>query len=695
MADVSIDRSSFPSEGGSFTISLSKTDALPWGAVTIASASWYTIGEMTDVSPFLYTIDVVVDANTSGTTRTMGVSVTVDGLSELFTISQPSQNALSADIVSVSPAGNVAASGGQITVDIYANGGDDSLTAGVVTTGTGITLTSTTHGVSSGGYTCTRCVFTWVANTGTSARSCTLTFTVDDNNGNTATATVTKSQNGVVIQQGTLSASNMTAAATDTSAATAVTAVDMDNSTLTATTTAAWVTSAQVTSVGGILTLQLVITANTGASARTATLTLSGTDIYGNSITASCTLTQDGTTPPTHKINAYWYAPDTGVLGYQGGTQNMRIQYTGTFTGNETVTINSSWPGLSKTRNSYVNYDISYAGGNIATQQIVPIEVSRVGDDGVTYTFTLNLRLTPGGVFPIWEDVFGAIISDDDWEDYELQENGSLLYAGRAFKYPDEGDIEVNISRVVAPYLTGYYKDVDFISDGNTLGSYTFVRDYSYDRSMDYTQNLVLNAPINGKTLPGVAMSASMWSPAGSGSLQVTDEGGSLVVNETLTKGLNTGDWISGSAGKSYTIGSEVYTVVDACRGALLKYVNAYGAFDFFLVDGVSKKADKITRASYEKDAAAMTMDFETRDYQASMEAGWTGTTGWLTDAQSARMKHLVESVEVYMIDVSSGEEIPVVMRDSSLAYKTYDNNGRKLVNYTLTWTESQKKIRR
>ena len=58
-------------------------------------------------------------------------------------------------------------------------------------------------------------------------------------------------------------------------------------------------------------------------------------------------------------------------------------------------------------------------------------------------------------------------------------------------------------------------------------------------------------------------------------------------------------------------------------------------------------------------------------------------------------MKHLVESVEVYMVDMSTGEEIPVTMKDTSLEYKTFDNNSRKMVNYSLSWTESQKKIRR
>ena len=440
----------------------------------------------------------------------------------------------------------------------------------------------------------------------------------------------------------------------------------------------------------------LTLTANTGSTARTDTITISGTDIWGNTITATATLTQAGTSV-THAISVSWVSMlgYDGVLDYRGGTEQATISYTGTFTGNASVTTGSLPSGVSVSLADNFTLEATYTGGNIAQTKVIPITITRTGNDNVVYSAIINLTLQGGGVYPIWEDMMQHIVSDEDWEDYQLQEGGADFYSGRAFKYPDEADIQVNVSRVVAPYLTTYFMDVDFINDGVVLGSYTFVRDYSYDKSMDYTQNLWLNAPINGRVPAGVKLSVSLWGATGGGSMQVTDEGGSLVVNEAIAKGLNVGEWISGSTGKTYSFGSEKYEVVDVCRGALLKYVNAYGAIDYLLVEGVAKKTDKITRASYEKDAAAMSKDFESKDYQATMEATWKGTTGWLTDSQSLRMKHLVESVEVYMVDMSTGEEIPVTMRDSSLEYKTFDNNSRKMVNYSLSWTESQKKIRR
>ena len=692
---VTINQNTFPAEGGSFTIQITKDSNRAWN-VTPPSAAWISSVIGFDQSNHLYELSFDLSQNTGVSNRTTTFTAGDDLDTETFSIVQyGTGTTLSAEIIASSPAGDIAASGGQLTADIYANGGIDSSST-ASSSDAFCTLTTTSHGVSSGGYTCTRFVFSFTANSNPTSRSATVTFTVRDAANNTATVSITKSQLGVYSPTGTLSAGDMSVVASATSAQSVITQTDMDTSTLAATTSAAWVTDLQTSTVGGVLYLNATITANTGASARSTTITLSGDDIYGNTITTTCTLTQAGT-GTTRAINVAWtsYLGYDGILNYMGGTEQATISYTGTFTGNASVTTGTLPTGLSVTLPNNTTLKATYAGGEITQTQTIPITVKRTGSDSVVYSYTINLILEAGGVYPIWRDTLQTIPSDENWEDYELNEGGDLLYAGRAFKYPDESDIQVNIARVVAPYLTGYYKDITVTNAGTEIGSYTFVRDYSYDTSMDYTQNQPLNAPINGRIPSGAKVSVSMWAAGNGGSLTVTDDGGAVVVNQALTKGLNTGEWISGSAGKAYLLGgTEIYKVVDLCDGVLLKYVNAYGATDYFLVEGVSKKTDKITRASYEKDAAALSTEFESKDYQATMEATWKGYTGWLTDAQSARMKHLVESVEVYMID-AAGIEIPVCMKDGNLEYKTYMNNGRRMVNFTLQWSESQKKLRR
>lgn len=692
---ISIDRSTFPAEGGSFRINITKDDNKTWGVITIPTTTWYSVDDMNDMSTLLYQVDVTVDENSSGAQRTMSIGVTVDDQSELFSITQDSVASLSADIRAYTPPGNVSASGGNITVDVYANGGTDSLST-ATSSHSDCTLTSTTHGVTSGGYICTRFVFTFAANSTTSTKTTTLTFTVSDGN-STATATLSKTQNASSVAMGTLSVANVSVAASATTASALITATDIVTSSIVVTTTTFnFVTSAVINILSGQIYLVATFPVNSTNNTLTDTIGISGTDNYGNTITASMTLTQLGNSV-TNTISPAWRTllGYDGILDYTGGREDALVTFTGSWNADMTVTTGTLPAGVTVTKISASVLRAEYTGGNIAQTIVIPITVSREGADSVTYTATIDLTLLASGVFPIWEDTKGTIVTNDDFEDYELQENGTAFYSGRAFAYPDEQDITVNIARVTAPYLTSYYMDVDFYADATLLGSYTFVRDYSYDRSMDYTSDLWLNAPINGRIPSGIEVSVSKWGAAAGGSMQVTDANGTLVVNDTMAKGLNESSWISGSIGAKYTFGDWAYEVVDVCNGALLKYVNAYGAVDYFLVEGITKKKDSITRSSYEKDADALSSEFETTDYQATMEAGWTGTTGWLTDAQSARMKHLVESVEVSMIDLATGDETPVVMRDSSMDYKTWRTNGKKLVNYTLSWKESQKKLRR
>ena len=690
---VSIDISTFPAEGGTFTITITKDDNRVW-SVTPPSDAWVTNTHGLDQSNHLYELEITLAANTGVSNRTTTLVAGNDLTTEGFTLTQyGTGTTLSAEIIAVTPSGNVAAAGGQITVDVEARNGEDSGTSASISVGNAYTtLTSTTHGVQSGDYTVTRFVFTVDANSGNSTRAITLNFTVQDISYNYASASLNKTQNGVVVLSGTLSGTDVTLGASDTSGSSVLSQADMDMSSVTATPTAAWITDAQINAVGGQYVCSLTTTANTGTSARTDTVTLSGDDIYGNTITATFNVTQAGT---SHSISAAW-DNDGGVMGFNGGTQTATVSYTGTFTGSLTIVSGAPLPsGMQVTTNGSNLVTVYWGGGTITQSQTIAITLKRTGDDNVDYYCILYLVLTVGGVYPIWQDVYGTIASSEDWEDYELSEGGSQFYTGRAFKYPDENDINVNVSRVVAPYLTAYFKDVTMTSGGSEVASFTFVRDYSYDPGIDYSQDEPLSFPINGNVPPGIMLTVSEWAASNGGAMQVTDEGGTLVVNEVLQKGLNSASFITGTEGKSYTFGNEVFRVVSVCSGALLKYVNAYGGWDFFLVEGVSKQTDKITRASYEKDADALSDQFESKDYQATMEATWKGSTGWLTDRQSQRMKHLVESVEVYMVDMNSGNLVPVCMKDTSLEYKTYINNGRKLVNYTLQWSESQKKIRR
>lgn len=713
---ITIDTYDFAPQGGIYTINLTKTDTTAWGVVSIADGSWYNVIAITEVSNRLYMIDIDVSANTTQEKRWLIINASsgVDSAMEFIVYQNYEGAGVSGEIVGVTPS-QIPSAGGILTIDVYSTG-EEVLTAATIITGSGYVSQSRRSAVTIGGSICTRFVFSVSENTGTSVRQIAIEFSVSDG---TATGVVQYSttQEARQVKRGSMVVMNISATAAGGAFTLPIECKDMNISTIVVESASAFVQGAAVQVNTSGIVLVFSVDENTSTSQRSGNIALAGVDNYGNAITAQCSISQAGVSGDEYSIgyNFRQQQPDGQLVPFDGNYNssmtNVRTRLEIAF--RKRGALSGDWAAdpvfeVPQELNDkfYVNFlgveslgraatfVIHYNGGNIEIEQVFYIKVSRLGNDGLTYTTSIPIILRVGGAFPIWQDIYTDIVSNDDYEDYEILSGGEVIYSGRAFKRPNEDTIKVNVSRIVAPYLTGYYKDVQVFSDGILLAEYTFVRDYSYDDSKRYYNNLILNAPINGSIPSGLNVSASLWSVRGGEVFSVVDEGGSLVANIGTQKGLNMAEWISTEVGKRYFFGGAEYEVVDMCNGVVLKYVNAYGAVDYFIIEGVSKKRDSISRSTYEKDADALSSQFQRKDYQAEMVAVWSGVTGWLTDAQSLRLKHLIESVEVYMID-SAGNEIPIVMRDNTLEYKTWRTNGKQLINYTLSWEESQTKIRR
>lgn len=195
---ITINISSFPAIGGEFTIELTKSDLLLWTDVTVGLADWYTVISSQQAGPRGWEIVVNVDENTTSTERYMDIWAESEADQETFSIVQAgaSTPAPSGTIVSVTPNGDISASGGNLTVDVAVANGNDALTSGqVVTGGAYCSLSSVTHGVSSGGQTVTRFVFAVSENQNVTSRSIGLQFTVS-NGSQTDVLTLSKSQSG-------------------------------------------------------------------------------------------------------------------------------------------------------------------------------------------------------------------------------------------------------------------------------------------------------------------------------------------------------------------------------------------------------------------------------------------------------------------------------------------------------------------
>lgn len=302
---------------------------------------------------------------------------------------------------------------------------------------------------------------------------------------------------------------------------------------------------------------------------------------------------------------------------------------------------------------------------------------------------------------PVWKDTFvdfGAV--DSVSFNITQDSDSSVLYTGKAVRRPDEATLAVRVNDIVADLLarnlfalqdpftdySAFLAGVT-IAGGGVSQQLSFLNDWSYDRSKTYGAAFILSDPITALVdgrqtfaVTGVFASgavATLTKTSGTTSttaIGITGEG-------TYKLDLSTVANLT-----AITVGGKTWQVESSCREWVLHYINAYGGWDSLLIRGGGKQTDTITRYDHRRSYDNSTLMNRGRiNYLNDVKRTWELHTGWLSDTESAKMHHLSESILVYLEDVTAGQMYPVVVTDTSLEYKTYKNQGRRLVDYTLT----------
>ena len=142
--------------------------------------------------------------------------------------------------------------------------------------------------------------------------------------------------------------------------------------------------------------------------------------------------------------------------------------------------------------------------------------------------------------------------------------------------------------------------------------------------------------------------------------------------------------------------GQTVYKVLYCGDGALY-YLNSRGGYDAFLIEGQCVRTDKFTQKDvYKAYDNSQVNDFGRSRFLTQIMPTWKLTTGWLTDEQSKILaENLLPSTQVWFHNLKDDTIHPVVITDTSVKYKTYENEGNKLVAYDINIEYSQAKERR
>ena len=334
---------------------------------------------------------------------------------------------------------------------------------------------------------------------------------------------------------------------------------------------------------------------------------------------------------------------------------------------------------------------------------------------------------------PIWKDYYVNLGTADSTQ-FRILVGENVIYTGKAHKRPGQANNQIRINDICADYLlnvlpsleqttfTGANQPLTFIVQtlsGNTWSTKTTV---SFDNnwSYDYDYNpatMGMAFPVNNRidirqwvvftAYNASTITATIRLSNGSSfdviiPVEISDDfnddfnmdfSQSVRAAQTGTAVFDLSQW--GDV-ESITIGNKTFKVVNTCSRYALYYVNAYGGWDSLLIEGNHSEMDNLTRHMRETEYDNRNVQNRgTHNYVNEIVKTLTLHTSWLSDDESSRMHHLLNSTNVYLGDIRSGAMIPVVLTDTQTDYKTYKGNGGRLVNYSINVTIAQERIRR
>jgi hypothetical protein len=110
-----------------------------------------------------------------------------------------------------------------------------------------------------------------------------------------------------------------------------------------------------------------------------------------------------------------------------------------------------------------------------------------------------------------------------------------------------------------------------------------------------------------------------------------------------------------------------------------LYYKNAFGGYDYYLIDGNVTKSDNISANYYNNYANNTKQEFEKKKYLNRITNNYTLYTDYFTEDEQERFEDLVTSTEVYLHNLKTNEILPVNVTNTNFTQKTFTNNGKKL----------------
>ena len=331
---------------------------------------------------------------------------------------------------------------------------------------------------------------------------------------------------------------------------------------------------------------------------------------------------------------------------------------------------------------------------------------------------------------PIWKD-FEVTLGTGDYADFTIRTSTSAtdtIYTGRSYKKPGATYCKVIINDICADYMKqvfpnlaatdGLQANTDYIKtfyvyEGSTQkASVQFLYDYSYDYELsDEVITYSMALPIDGIIDIRMPLLRTMRTGTCIMVYGEVESAYNLSFNLSFDVENDVSSTISGlgtykrnssptDAGHGIvfeeTSGWTYYLFKDTCAKYALYYVNEYGGWDFFVFQGGYKRTDKYKKLEMKRANNNATSDArEITNYANELTFALDLKTHLLTDYQASKMHHLLGSTNVYLYDLEEQRAYSAVIKDNQCEYKTYKNEGYKMVQYTVSVEIAKEMTRR
>ena len=460
-----------------------------------------------------------------------------------------------------------------------------------------------------------------------------------------------------------------------------------------------WCQVTGITQSGYGCTFQLTFGTNQGVSNRTSVI-----NVTQNGVTHSFTFTQQAY-QGDHYLS--FGTPASRYASWQGGTSvSPVLTYNGIL--ENTITMTEGFSGAMPVTSCTFNGSQIFIGFGQSTsfqEQSYTRTVRAQGTDGNYYSASFTwiqypMNYNPGPVVgsvtnPIWKET--VLTGVEGVNGYKLLVDNQVVYSGKIYTIPGR-DIDFRINDIARDFLEnemtftqgvsypgGYSKTFRVAIDGGNSYNYTFYNDWSYVDN----PSIYIGDPISPEIPAGALIPFSVY-----------DGTGTITANGTSVASFGGAGQarylLAAQTGVEYACGNIRYKGVSPCRHEyVIYYINAFGGMDAFTPQNSKMRTDNITSYDMTQRYNDAVSDFTQKRYLAEVQPTWQFNTGWLTDAQSVKMHHLIESPLVYLYDCAAGTYTPVVMTENSLQYKTWFNQGKKKISYSFTLKQSQTKQRR